>query len=90
MSLIFIIITALRIYEMLILVRILLSWVHIDPGNKIIEFLINVTDPVLAPAREVYMRLIQKLNVQVPLDLSPILVFILISLLERTLISFIY
>ena len=82
-----ILVTLLRIYEMLIFMRILLSWVPMAPDHPIIEWLIRLTDPVLLPAREVYMRIMDKLNVQIPMDLSPIVVFLIIGLIERTLIS---
>lgn len=77
----------LRIYEMMIFMRIILSWVPMDTNNVVIEWLIKITDPVLLPARELYMRIMDRLNVQMPIDLSPILVFVLIGFLERTLAS---
>lgn len=77
----------LRIYEMLLVMRILLSWVSVDPGSVWIERLITVTDPVLLPFREIYFRIMDKLNVQIPIDLSPILVFILIELLQGFLMA---
>jgi YggT family protein len=87
MDVIFLLISILRIYEMILFMRILLSWVPVDPNSRPIELLVRVTDPVLAPARELYMRLMDRLNVQLPIDLSPILIFILIGFLERTLAS---
>ena len=77
----------LRIYEMLLVMRILLSWVSVDPSSVWIERLIMVTDPVLMPFREIYFRIIDRLNVQIPIDLSPILVFILIELLQGFLMA---
>ena len=77
----------LRIYEMLLVMRILLSWVSVDSSSVWIERLITVTDPVLLPFREIYFRIIDKLNVQIPIDLSPILVFILIELLQGFLMA---
>jgi uncharacterized protein YggT (Ycf19 family) len=77
----------LRVYEMLLVMRILLSWVSVDSSSVWIERLITVTDPVLLPFREIYFRIIDKLNVQIPIDLSPILVFILIELLQGFLMA---
>jgi YggT family protein len=87
MEVILVLVTALRIYEMLIFIRILLSWVPMIPDHKVIDWLIKVTDPVLLPAREIYMRIMDKFNVSLPIDLSPILVFLLIGFMERTLVS---
>jgi YggT family protein len=80
-----VIIVFLRIYEMMILMRIIISWVPMDRNHPVIEWLVRLTDPVLQPVREFYMRIMDRFNVQMPLDLSPIVIFILIGFLERTL-----
>jgi len=87
MDFISLLLTAVRVYEMLLLMRILLSWVPMQSSNRYIDLLIRVTDPVLLPAREIYMRILDRLNINVPIDLSPILVFLLINFLERKLLS---
>ena len=76
-----------RLYEMLLVMRILLSWVSVDPRGVWIERLAAVTDPVLTPFREIYFRIMDRLNVQIPIDLSPILVFILLESLQRFLMA---
>ena len=87
MDIIFLLISLLRVYEMLIFMRIILSWVPMDHDNKVVELLIKVTDPALLPVRELYMRIMDRLNIQLPVDLSPILVFLIIGFLERVLAS---
>lgn len=83
-----VLITLLRVYEMFIVMRILLSWVPVmDYDNKIIHWLVRVTDPVLIPARELYLRLLDRFNIQIPIDFSPILIFLIIGFLERTLVA---
>jgi YggT family protein len=82
---IFIIISLLRVYEMVIFMRIILSWVPMDHDHAVIQLLVRVTDPVLGPARELYMHIMDRFNIQLPMDFSPILVFVLIGFLERTL-----
>jgi uncharacterized protein YggT (Ycf19 family) len=83
-----VLIILLKVYEMFILVRIMLSWVPImDYDHKIIVWLVRVTDPVLLPAREVYMRILDRFNLNIPIDLSPILVFLVIGVLERSLMT---
>ncbi|OGJ94153.1 MAG: hypothetical protein A2350_04595 [Candidatus Raymondbacteria bacterium RifOxyB12_full_50_8] len=86
---IMVLVTLLRIYEMLIFMRIILSWVPMAPDHVIVDWLVRLTDPVLLPVRELYVRLMDRLNVQLPIDLSPLMVFLLIGFLERTLISLI-
>jgi YggT family protein len=38
-------------YMWIIVIRALLSWVNPDPGNPIVRFLHDVTEPVLRPIR---------------------------------------
>ena len=64
----------------LILIRALLSWVSPDPGNPIVQLLHQVTEPVLDPLR----RLIPTWRIGI--DLSPFIAFLLLLLLERTLV----
>ena len=43
--------TVLRLFMWLIIIRALISWVHPDPRNPIVQFLLRATEPVLAPIR---------------------------------------
>ena len=66
---------ALDIYMLLIFIRIIFSWGMVSYTNRIMRFLVNVTEPLLAPLR----RMIPPLGT---FDLSPIVAFILILLLK--------
>ena len=72
----------LTIMYWLILVRALISWVNPDPFNPIVQFLMRTTEPVLEPVR--------RLLPPMPLDISPIIVFIFIIFLQRFLVSSLY
>jgi YggT family protein len=62
-----------------ILIRVLLSWIpNLDRGNPLVQLLIQITDPVLEPAR----RIIPPVG---GMDLSPIVVILLLQFLERVL-----
>ncbi|HNS01438.1 MAG TPA: YggT family protein [Anaerolineae bacterium] len=66
-----------------ILIRVLLSWVpNLSRDNPLVQLLMQITDPVLEPAR----RLIPPIG---GLDLSPIVVILVLQLLERMLVSLI-
>jgi YggT family protein len=73
--------TLLTIYSWLILARILMSWVRIDPGTpvaSIYSVVFNLTEPVLGPLR----RAIPPVRLgMAALDLSPIIVFVVINLI---------
>ena len=56
-----------------------MSWIpNLDHSNPIVQMLIQVTDPVLEPAR----RLIPSIGM---IDISPIVVFIVLGILQDLL-----
>lgn len=70
----------LRVYSIIIIVRVLMSWFVQNPfQNRFYMFLIRITEPVLGPVR----RLMPNMG----LDLSPVVVIILIQILSSILIS---
>ena len=64
----------LGIYSLLIVIRIVFSWV-MDHSNRILRFLVRLTDPILVPFR----RLIPPIGM---LDISAIVVLLLFSFLQ--------
>jgi len=73
--------TTFRLYSYLILARIFLSWIPVDHYNPIVQFIYKITEPVLAP-----FRIILPLG-SMGFDLSPIIVFFLLNLLQRSVIN---
>ncbi len=71
---------AFELYSIILLVRILITWVNPDPFNPIVQFLSNVTDPVLEPLR----RVIPPLG---PLDISPLVAFLILRFLQSFLVQ---
>jgi len=71
----------LTIYMWLIIVRALLSWVNPDPYNPIVNFLYQVTEPVLYQVRR-YLPFRG-----LAIDLSPIVAFMIIIFLDRFLVG---
>lgn len=75
---------AFQIYEFLILIRVLLSWVNVNPygravNHPLVDLLHRLTEPVLAPLR----RLIPPVGGA--LDLSPVVALILLELLRQVI-----
>lgn len=68
------------LFSLLILARILISWLNLDPYHPIVQFLHNTTEPILAPVR----RVIPPMGM---MDLSPMVVLIGAIFLERILIT---
>lgn len=69
------------VYEFLIFIRVILSWVNINPNHPLVRILYNLTDPLLNPLR----RLIPPIGGT--LDISPAVALILLYIVERVLIS---
>ena len=72
---------ALRLYSLVIMVAILISWVSPDPFNPIVQFLRSITDPLLSWIRRVLPFVVVGM-----IDLSPIAAFFLIQLLQMVLV----
>lgn len=70
-----------RLYSYAILARIVLSWIPLERNNLVVQFIYKITEPILAP-----FRIILPLG-GMWLDLSPIIVFFLINLLQRSIIN---
>jgi YggT family protein len=74
----------LQIYTFVLLVRILITWIpNLDPHHPIVQMLFQVTDPVLEPAR----KLIPPIGM---IDISPIVVFIALGILQDLLVRMAY
>ncbi len=64
----------IELYMLVILARVLMSWFQVDPYSPLAQAIFKLTEPVLAPAR----------NLIPPaggLDFSPIVVIILLQVL---------
>ena len=70
------------IYFVLV-IRIILSWVGADPYNEIVNIIYRITEPILMPFR--------RLPLQVgAIDFSPILAFIVLSVLRNFIVNILY
>lgn len=68
----------LGVYSIILLIRVLVSWLPIDPYNPIVRILYTLTEPLLEPIRSLLPRV-------GGLDLSPLVAFLLILALQRAL-----
>jgi YggT family protein len=63
-----------------ILIRVILSWVGMDPRNPVVIFLHDITEPILSPIRQFMPRLGM-------LDLTPMvamfLLFLILNFVDR-------
>ncbi|HOR00970.1 MAG TPA: YggT family protein [Anaerolineae bacterium] len=66
-----------------ILARVIVSWLNVSPYNPIVSFIYQITDPILEPLR----RIIPPLGM---IDISPIIAMLLLSVVQRILLSLIW
>lgn len=77
----------LKIFEFALLARVLLSWLPISRGNKLVDFLYIITEPVLEPIRNMLNRSRLLNNSMLSMiDFSPIVAFILCDVVRNLII----
>jgi YggT family protein len=64
----------------LLFARILISWFPVDPFSGPVQFLIQVTDPILAPLRRLPLHIGM-------LDLSPLVAFFMLFVTDKILVT---
>lgn len=75
----------LNIYSLILIARVLLSYFpNVDRSHPAVQFLYDVTEPVLQPIRE-FLR--QQFPQSGPFDFSPLVLLIGIWILERVIAS---
>ncbi|HHV57019.1 MAG TPA: YggT family protein [Firmicutes bacterium] len=70
------------LYNLLILIRLLLSWVNPDPYAPWVRFIYQLTEPFLEPFR----RLLPPVGM---IDFSPLLALLVLSFIRRLVLSLI-
>jgi len=66
------------IYTWIVIARVVISWLNVDPQNPIVKFLSEVTDPVLNKIREVVPTI-------GGMDLSPLVLIVALAILQNLL-----
>lgn len=68
----------INIYELILIVRIILTWVPHNAYHPAALFLYKITDPIIAPVRKVIPPIMG-------IDFSPIIVFLALGFVKRAL-----
>ncbi|MGI6037079.1 MAG: YggT family protein [Limnochordia bacterium] len=74
---------AFDLYRWILIIRIILSWVTISGYHPILRYIYELTEPVLRPVR-------RWLPAYGGIDFSPIIVFILLNLVQRIVLSLLF
>jgi YggT family protein len=65
------IVSLMKVYMILIVIRVVLSWVRPNPYNPFVQVMYKLTEPILAPIRRVVPP------IGGTIDISPIILFVL-------------
>lgn len=70
-----------QVYSLILLARVLMSWFpNLDRSNPIVQFLYDVTEPVLKPIREMLPQTGM-------MDFSPLIAFLILTVISRLLLT---
>ena len=72
-----------RAIDLLILLRVLFSWINLGPGNDLVRLVYQLTEPILAPLR----RYIPPFG---GLDITPMVALMLLALVKRLLVDILF
>lgn len=76
-----------QLIEFLIIIRILMSFMNINPNNPIGQIVYELTEPILAPAKALLNLLGLNLGM---LDFSPILAMFLLRIILKLVFNLVY
>ncbi len=68
------------VLNLAILIRVVLSWLRVNPYSPLVSLIYQITDPILEPLR----RIVPPIGM---IDVTPILAMILLSVLQQVLLS---
>lgn len=69
-----------RLYELILVVRVIMSWVQIESGHPVVKFIYDMTEPVLRPIRNILP------TERIGIDFSPLIVLFILEILKKALI----
>lgn len=67
----------IQLYMLIILIRVVLSWMNLDPYNPIVQFLRGITDPAISALRRVLPRFFWSSG----LDFTPLILIVILQLI---------
>jgi YggT family protein len=74
--------------ELVIIARVIVSWLPISRSGQLIRILYTLTEPILAPIRAMLER--SSLGKYMMVDFSPIIAFILLRVIETVILRILY
>lgn len=78
------ILTLFRLYEVMVIVRVILSWVQVESYHPVIKFIYNMTEPLMAPIRNLLP------TERIGIDFSPLIILLGLELVKNALVNLLY
>ncbi len=72
-----------NIIYFILIIRIVLSWVGVDPYNEIVQIIYKVSDPILKPFRRLPLQM-------GGVDFSPVVAFLVLSVVKGFVVNILY
>ncbi len=75
-----------NVYEILIIIKVFMSWMPQRQSSELTDLLDRVTDPILAPCRDFFFSAMSFLKIDrrsMPIDFSPILAIFILDAARR-------
>jgi YggT family protein len=74
----------LNIIELMIFVRVIVSWLPISRDNQLIRTLYQLTEPILAPIRNIILK--SAFGANMMFDFSPIIAWLIIRVIRMIIL----
>ena len=76
--------TLFRLYEVIIIIRVLFSWIRVDEYHPVVQWIYRLTEPLLDPIRRILP------TGSIGIDFSPFLLLLAVSLARRIVFSILF
>ncbi|MDD4188628.1 MAG: YggT family protein [Eubacteriales bacterium] len=70
----------LTVIEVLVFLRVIISWLPVSRENPLVRFLYLITEPILGPIRSLIQK--SSFGANIMFDLSPIVVWLIIRVIR--------
>lgn len=76
--------TIFRIYELIVVIRVLFSWIRVDEFHPAAQWIYRLTEPLLEPIRRILP------SNRIGIDFSPLVLLLALALLQRAILRILF
>jgi YggT family protein len=76
--------TLFRIYEVIVVIRVLFSWIRVDEYYPVAQWVYRLTEPLLEPIRRILP------TNRIGIDFSPLLLLLALALVQRAVLRILF